>query len=100
MNGNGEMRQAMAKHAAADLMRRAKKARAQTNRAFRDIVAKLETTENTLQGLMGPVSKFLVNHCGLEEGKPLPLWTDLYDALCTALPDKVSRETSDGDTPA
>lgn len=79
---------AMRKQAAAqELMQRAKQSRDKTNKAFSELADGLRRAENTLEAIMTPVGKFLVKHCGLETGQPMPLWDDLYEALCKALPE-------------
>jgi hypothetical protein len=75
------MAQTAAKAIGKDLMDRAKQARAQTNKAFSDLASKFNTLQNTFDGIHGPVGKFLVNYCGFQDGQPMPLWTDLYEAL-------------------
>lgn len=65
------------------------KRRQARDKSFRQLADKLSTTQNTLTGVCLPVGKFLTRYCGFKDGQQLPLFEDLYAALCKA----VSRET-------
>lgn len=83
LNPNDAQRTA---RAGRQLMAQAKASRDQTNKAFADLAEGLKTAENTLEAISTPVGKFLSAHCGFKTGDSLPMWDDLYEALCRSLP--------------